>query len=519
MHFLKKILKYKINFTLSFTVLLAFLLIVNFLSYQFYKTWDLTQNKDYSISKATKKILSNLDDIVTIKVYFSKNLPSRYVNLKQEVSDVLNEYVNYSHGKIVYQFIDPKEDGSDELIKELMILGIPKLQFNVLEKDKYQVVQGYLGMGIYYKDKKEAIPVVDNTDNLEYELTSAIKKAISKKTITIGWASGNDELDIENEAHIAYKKLSELYQVRIVNLSNLEKIPEDISSLIVAGPKKKFNKKEKYLLDQFLLRGKSIFFLVDGVVVDNHLLAKKNDFDLQKLFNNYGIQFNKDLVLDSSNAMASFTQGYVTYMTNYPFWPKINQFGFDKNNPAVSKLESLILPWVSNVSILENKKINKNKYSELVKTTNRAWLMQNSFDLNPHQNFIVNSQNQYSLAVFESGHFESYFKDKNKPIKNNKVKFIKSTDNGKLVIVGDSDFIKDNFVNRFRDNLLFFQNITDYLNLDQDLINIRSRGITNRPIKELSESNKLIIRYVNIFGISILIILFGIARYVMRKRN
>jgi ABC-type uncharacterized transport system involved in gliding motility auxiliary subunit len=221
---------------------------------------------------------------------------------------------------------------------------------------------------------------------------------------------------------------------------------------------------------------------------------------------NYGIKLNHDLVLDVSSAMASFTQGFITFSTNYPFWPKILKQGFDQDNVSVAKLESIVLPWVSSLEVIEEI-ISENNVSYLVRTTPKAWVQADNFSLNPQQMFVpTRNTGQRNLAVSISGRFNSAYGDG-------------STDTGRLIVVGDSDFMTDGFVQRNPDNLIFFQNLVDSLSLDEDLINIRSKGITDRPIKELSNIAKAGIRYSNIFGLTLVVVAFGLIRYFIRRRS
>ena len=211
--------------------------------------------------------------------------------------------------------------------------------------------------------------------------------------------------------------------------------------------------------------------------------------------------------MDVSNSIASFTQGLFTFSTNYPFWPKVVKDGFDQENAAVAKLESLVLPWASSLEILTDKINENNKISYLARTTDRAWSQDDNFNLNPQQMFAPsNGQRQLTLAVSVFGKFNSVYNDS-------------KTGAGRLIVVGDSDFVKDNFVRNNPNNLIFFQNLVDSLSLDEDLINIRSKGITDRPIKELSDGEKAAIRYLNIFGLTVAVVLFGMLRYYMRRRS
>ncbi len=499
----KKLLKNS-NFALTVVIVIGILAVVNFFSYQLFFRWDLTENNDYSISKTSKKTVGNLDDIVNIKVYFSENLPARYITLRQEVGDILDEYANYSNGNIRVEFIDPADD--EDLKRELAMKGIPELQFNVLEKDKYQIVRGYLGMAVQYGGDTEAIPVVQDTRDLEYQVTLAIKKVTGQINAVVGFVSGDSTLDIQDEISDAYRKVSRLYQTRQVDLT-AGAVPADINTLVIAGPEERFSEEELKAIDAFLTRGGSLLVLADGVKVGDGLMATPNDTGLGGLLENYGVRLNNDLVLDVSSAMASFNQGFITFSTNYPFWVKVLKQGFDRENASVAKLESAIFPWVSSIDTLPDKIGEGNNVAYLARTTDRAWTQTENFNLNPQQMFFpTGNAGQRNLAVLVSGKFNSAYGQG-------------STEFGRLIVVGDSDFMTDGFIRRNPDNLILFQNLVDILSLDEDLINIRSQGVTERPIKELSDGAKAAIRYGNIFGLTLIVVAFGLIRYYIRRRN
>jgi gliding-associated putative ABC transporter substrate-binding component GldG len=502
---LNKKIKQKANFGITVIIIIGIIAVINFFSYQIFYRGDLTQNKDYSISKASKQVAGKLDDMVNIKVYFSENLPSQYINLRQEAGDILDGYAAYSNGKIRVEFIDPGDN--EEMKSELYMLGIPELQFNVLEKDKYQVVKGYLGMAVQYGGKTEAIPVVENTDNFEYQVTLAIKKVTSGKMAVIGFVTSNGTAGIDNEISLAYQKLRELYEARQVDLAKEKEIPDDIDALIIVGPKEKFSEDRLKAIDAFLMKGRSVLILADGVKVEEGLIASVNDTGLNNLLEKYGVKINNDLALDAASGIVSFTQGYITFSTNYPFWPKVSQQGFDRENSATAELESLVLPWASTLEVATDKIDKAGKISYLASTTDKAWRQKDNFDLNPQQNFVPSEEKGiFNLAVAISGKFLSAYDNG-------------ETDNGRLIVVGDSDFIKDAFLRSAPDNLVFFQNIVDSLSLDEDLINIRSKGVSDRPLKELSDGAKAAIRYLNIFGLTIVAVAFGMIRYYIRRRS
>ncbi len=494
----------KIDASISVLFIVGILILLNFFSYKIFHRFDLTQNKDYSISPVTKEILHNLDDIVIIKAYFSKNLPSQFVSLRQDVGDILDEYINYSNGKIKVEFIDPADD--KETKRDLYLKGIPELQFNVFEKDKTQVVRGYMGILIQYGDRTEAIPVVKNTKNLEYDITIAIKKVVNNENIAIGILGDKESINLSKAAQNTYNNLNKIYDVSTIDLENVKEIPSNLNTLIIAGPKEEFSEDDLKKIDDFFMNGKSLLVLLDGVINEKGLVAKINKTNLDKLLESYGVKLNQNLVLDVISGKAPFSQGFIPFFIEYPFWPKVISSGFDRNNPIVSQLESVIFPWVSSIDILSDKIAKDNYISYLAKSSEKSWVQSDNFNLNPQQRFISGKQGQRTLAILIKGKFKSYYSDK-------------ETDSARLAVVGDSDFVKEGIIGEPNDNSIFFQNLVDGLSMDASLISIRSKGITDRPIKELSYTQKMLIRYLNIFGLTIIVILFGLLRYYLRRKS
>lgn len=484
-------------------IVIGLLAVLNFFSYNIFYRFDLTQNKDYSLSKASRRAAADLKDIVNVKAYFSADLPPQFLNLRREVGDILDEYVNYSGGQIKVEFIDPKADETTR--QELYAAGIPELQFNALEKDKFQVINGYLGLLIKYGEKSQAIPVIQETKDLEYQITSALKKLTGVKLPNIGFWQGNGAANTTEEVSAAYKKLSEIYNVSLVNYAADKKIPAELDTLIIIGPKEKFSEAELKAMDGFLTGGGSLVILADGVKVEQGLLADKNETGLNKILESYGLKLNENLVLDVNNGLASFNQGFVTFSINYPYWPKVIKPGFDQNNPAVAGLESLVLPWASTIDVSLDKTKNP-AVSYLAATSDRAITVADNFKLEPQAQINGGVRGKFNLAVSLSGRFSSSFNQA-------------SPKDGRLILAGDSDFIRDNFLRNYPDNLVFFQNIIDGLSLGSDLISIRAKGVLERPLKEISEPAKTAVRYGNIFGLTALVMLFGLIRYYLRKKT
>lgn len=505
----KKIKKSDLSITVI--LLIGILIVVNFFSYQIFHRWDLTDGKEFSISKASKKTVSELSDVVTIKAYFSENLPSQFIGVRQNVKDILDEYQAFSNGRLRVEFIDPAND--DSLKRELMTIGIPQLTFEVYEKDKTQLVNGYMGIAISYGGKTEAIPAVkQSTGDLEYQLTTVIKKITAETIASIGFLTSHGTADLESAIKLANTELAEIYTISNVELAEKDpKIPENINTLIIVGAKENFSEEQFKAINKFMLHGGSLLVLFDGVNIGQGLTASENTSNLPELLKKYGVTVNKDLVADSRSGMASFSQGFFTFSSNYSFWPKVVGEGFAKDHSAVSSLENVIFPWVSSIDI-DAGKIDEGEFKALAFTTPKAWLIKNNFDVTPNNaNTVKGTQDEYTLAVAVNGLLPNAYPEDKEDASD---KF-----NGRLVVVGDSDFVNDNFVRNTPDNLVMFQNLVDSLSLDEDLINIRSKGVSSRPIKELTDGARVAIRYANIFGITILVIAFGLLRYYLRRRS
>ncbi|MFQ6043638.1 MAG: hypothetical protein ACE5PV_22520, partial [Candidatus Poribacteria bacterium] len=229
----------------------------------------------------------------------------------------------------------------------------------------------------------------------------------------------------------------------------------------------------------------------------------------------------------------------VSYSLPYPYWPKIIKQNFSQKSAITNQLESLVLPWTSSVEIVASEEGGV-KAEELVKSTEHAWTVQGRYDLNPQQRFYQtpSERKSYPLAVELSGKFKSFYAGKEIPkVENDDKKKSSSSENEserktveesketKIIVVGNSNFIANNILGglggrQAEANMIFFQNLVDWLTLGEELINIRSRGVTDRPLKEnLSEATKSFIKFSCTLGVPIVIVIFAFVRFYMRKRT
>jgi ABC-type uncharacterized transport system involved in gliding motility auxiliary subunit len=207
-------------------------------------------------------------------------------------------------------------------------------------------------------------------------------------------------------------------------------------------------------------------------------------------------------VLDHSNAHASFRTGFALFTVPYPFWPKVRNF--DAGHPIVSRLESVVLPWSAPLEIIEREGV---KAVELAKTTKYGWIEEAPFNLNPQRMFFRRKEGeQKTLAIALSGKFKSPYEEK-------------MSEETQLVVIGNSNFISNNFLRQFRFNQVFFMNAVDWLTLGDKLIGIRSRGVIDRPLKEITEREKSLIRFMNAFGVPFFVVMFGLFRFYLKRKT
>ena len=534
--------KYSIKSSFVIILIIAAIVAANFIFSKYFVRFDLTEDKQYVISDVSKELVKNLQEPVAIKVYFSTKLPPQLLAVTQQVKDILDEYRLNSGGKVSIDYLDPADNPETE--QEAISKGVQEVQFNFFEKDKVQVQKGYLGIVFSSGDKSETIPVVQDVASIEYDITSALKKLLADEIKTVGFLTGHQEhgfatffVEQQEGKRDDYVTLNQVlrqtYQVTTVDISAGQPIT-DVDTLIVAGPQEALSQRELFEIDQFIMNGGKVVFLVDRVNILGSLLAIPLSTGLEDLLANYGVTVKDNLVLDQINEVAAFTAGGLQYMLEYPYFVKLIRDNFDLENPIVAKLESIVLTWASSLEPVEQEGIET---TVLVKTSDRANTTTGPYQLAPDQIPQIAESGRQNMVILAAGQFQSYFKDKKIPpveksdevgetqtlraLPDDKDREIKTVadEYNQIIVVGDSDFLGDDAIKRWPANLAFFLNAVDYLTLDPDLITIRSKTITERPIKDLSSSLKLTVKVFGIFLPSVLFVLYGILRIWLRKKT
>ena len=521
------------------TVLAVFvlgsLILLNILGLRYFYRLDLTHDQRFTLGEATVETLTELQDPVTVRAFFTADLPPPFSTHARYVRDLLEEYHALSDGQLRFEFIDPvsaetaedkdkKKDVKRDIFgravrestsveQEMQTLGIPAVQVQVNEDDKLEVKRAYMGIAIQYQDQTEVIPMVQSTEGLEYDLTTLVRKLTREKTPRVGLLVGHESPDPREKLSQAVGLLSQLYELVPVDLSTEASLPEDLDALLVIGPATPLSEDEQRAIDGFVARGGSIAFLLDAVVADMQTFeATEADHGLGALLETYGVTIEPGLVIDAESATVSVQQqrGFmrIAQPVRYPLVPQPQTL--DADHPLTRGLSQVVFPFVSPLTVREGTP----GAEVLVETSEKSWVQAPPHNLVPVQEWSGLSPDDaepraivVALSETPKRHFEPGPDEE-------------PADGGepaRVVVIGGSALIQNQFFSAGNQALVL--NLMDWLVLDEALLAIRARGLAPAPLEELDEGQRATLRYANVIGLPLLFILFGIARWRMRERR
>ena len=380
---------------------------------------DLTENRLYTLSNGTKKILNKLDTDVVIRFYFSKDNASVPVPLRtyaQEVQDLLEEYQQFSHGRIKVVKLDPKPDSDAEDSANLD--GIEGQEVNLTDKV-------YLGIAVSCLDAKATIPYLspDRQTLLEYDLSRAISSVANPKKVAIGVISalpvtGRQATPMMMQQRqqptppwMFLTELKETYAVRDIPMTT-DNIDEDISVLVVIHPQG-ISDQAQYAIDQFLLRGGKMVALLDpysfvqAQTAGPYGGAAGYDSTLAKLLPAWGIQFSETKVL-SDPAFATQVQRDNDVQSD-PTILSITSEGINKQDALGAAINDLLLPFAG---VFTGKPADGLKEDVLIKSTNQAGLVDTAIlqaGADAARRESKGDNTSYPIAIRLSGKFKTAF--------------------------------------------------------------------------------------------------------------
>lgn len=480
------------------------LVVVNMISSKLYFRLDFTEDQRYTLSKATNEILTSLDDVITVKAYFSEDLPTQLISNKQDFEDLLLEYENRSGGNIVYEFISPNE--SEELETEAQQSGIQPIIINVSEKDQVQQLKAYMGAVLMMGDQKEIIPVVQPGVDMEYGLTTSIKKLSVTDKPKVALLQGHGEPSVQEVAQLA-QQLSVLYDVETIDLNEKTEVPAYVRTLAIINPSDTISAMEFSRIDDFMSKGGAVFVAYSNMNGDlqSGRLSKGNDIGLEGWLRGKEVALGNQFVIDAQSGSVTVQQnnGVFTYRSQikFPYFPMVNDF---PEHPTTNGLETLMLPFVSAVNYTGND--TTVSYSPLMLTSEMSGLAPTPSGVDIEKRWNQNDfrEGTQTLAVALEG-------------------ALVGNQSSKLIVVSNGQFvINGNPPQQIsEDNVNFASNSIDWLSDDTGLIDLRTKGITNRPLETIEDGSREMLKYGNVVIPIVLVLIYAFVRKqrYMRKKQ
>lgn len=548
----------------QFLLLLLVIISLNAAGKFLFWRYDLTTEKRFTLSSTTKEKLKQLKDIVYIKVYLTGDLPAGFQRLSSATRDMLMEMKSYAGQNLEFDFIDPSaladSKQRNELYNQLADKGLQPT--NISERNAEGTSERILFPGaiLNYLSKEQPLLLLKdrmgasaeemvNTSiqNLEYEIINAISKISTRKPATIGILHGQGELDKPYLADF-YKSVSASYPTHYVQIKNQLNALKDYDCLVIAKPDSAFDEKDKFIIDQFIMRGGKVLWLLDMMSADMDSLARKNEFiaipkelNLDDMLFRYGVRLNKDLVMDLQSVPIPILTGYVgnrpqNSLLPWFYYPLVTP---TSKHPIVNNLNAIRFAFAGSIDTIVSAHINKtillqsSRYCKTVQSPAVVDLniLRKEPDEKEYRNPPVN------LAILLEGSFRSNFA--------NRIPYQIATDStigfkaeGKptsMIVISDGDVIRndykrssntvyplglDRYTGQFYGNKNLLLNCIDYLCDNSGLMTLRAKEFKLRLLdKTRFNPDKKMLQIVNVALPVLLIILFAMIKLLMRKKK
>jgi gliding-associated putative ABC transporter substrate-binding component GldG len=524
--------------------ILGSLVAINIIGIKLFARLDLTHDGEFTLSRATKSMLRDLKDPVTVRAYFTKEMPAQLSSNARYVQDLLEEYYSAAHGNFRYEFINPEAEETDEdkekrketktdifgrqvreptsIERELQQLGIQPMTVQVNEGDKLEVKRVYMGLAVKHGDKSESIPVVRGTAGLEYDLTTMIRKMTRERTPKVAVLSSLEGQELQQAYGRMLSVLGAMYQMSPVNIATATEVPTDVDALVVLGPRAPVSEPLKRSIDAFVTSGRSVAFLIDAAKIDLQTAqAEEIDSGLRDMLTGYGVTIGDGLVLDAQCATLNITQQRgimrIQQPVKYPFMPLPE--GLDANHPLTRGLAQVAFPFVSplTLTVPEGGAV---KGEVLVKSSLESFVQKSPYNLDPFQRWTADGladKGVKSLVVALTGPVKSFFGNVPENA-GGEAKPDAAGPSARLLVVGGSMFVSDQFMAKTSETFLL--NLMDWMVLDEDLLAVRSRGLSAAPLKaDLSDGVRNGVKYANIVGVPLAFVAFGLVRWRLREKR
>jgi ABC-2 type transport system permease protein len=548
------------------------LLLTNYLSSYYFARIDLTTEKRYTLSSITKSTLKKLNQNIYVTIFLKGKLPSGFKRLQIQTAEMLEEFSAFSRN--IYFKIENPLNGKNpkeqkQIINDFSKKGIAatNLKVKTTEGLKQQIIfpsgiitNGEKELAIELLDTQIGVPpevVLNNSiQSLEFKLIKAIKKLTEKNEQKIAIIKGHGELNFPYLVNIAID-LDKNYQLSEIEIkgklssllrNNSNIIEPLVDVIIIPKPIHPFNEMDKYVIDQYLMYGGNILWLIDPVNANLGNLQNKEtslvfplNLNIDDQLFTYGVRINTDLIMDLNALPIPLRTGEIggqAQITFFPwnYYPIIHPLS---QHPIVRNLNAIKTEFISSIDTISNQNVCKtillksSKKTRLIKTPNTISFNSVLKKMDPQ---LFNG-GEKTIAVLLEGKFKSVYKNRIPPVKASIPNFKNKNKSkpSKMIIISDGDIIKnqlhnsnkkplplgyDQFTNQTFGNKEFILNSISYLSGDTDLINLRSREIKLRLLDKTKINNerKFWVLLNTILPI-LVIIIFSICYFFIRKRK
>jgi gliding-associated putative ABC transporter substrate-binding component GldG len=547
---------------LFFAAVLGGLLLFNFIAQRVFFRLDLTEEKRYTMSPATKALLRDLKQPVTITVYLTGDFPPAFRRLEQGVRETLTEFQVYGGANLNYIFIDPSaastEAARNQFYATLFKKGLKPTNLGATENGKRveKIIFPYAVVSVGGQDRNvlllrgnQAAPadvrLNQSIEGLEYELASTIRTLTPSLRKRIGVVEGHGELT-NVQAGDMLGSWQQQYDVFRVTLSKVKDLSA-LDAVVIAQPKTPYSEDEKFKLDQFIHQGGRALFFVDALRVDldsvsrnGVALATPYDLNLDDLFFKYGLRLNQNLLLDLNSGripLVTGTEGNQPKIEPMPWqlYPLINKFSA---HPITRNLDAVYLKFTGSLDTVKATGIRKTALLTTSRYTRAlpAPVPINFNDARLEPNPKLYQKGFQPVGYLLEGQFPSLFANRARPgtLQFQPEKSLNAKPS-KIVVLADGDFIRseidpktgnpfrlgfDRLANTEFANRELVLNATDYLLDETGLIAVRGKQITLRPLDKvkLAEQRRRW-QLLNLGAPLVLLGLFGAVRAWRRKRR
>lgn len=543
---------------------LLLLLVINYIAQQWHSRIDLTQDKRYTLSETTRKTLSQIQQPLVIDVLLKGNIPTEFKKLQTEAIQLLEEYTA-ANDHLIVNFVNPLEDepNADAAIQNLINNGLQPLQIAQTEAGKSSVE--YIFPWAVISDGKRVekvrlfIDKLGTTDQervqnsvqrLEYNLTDALHKFTVKKQKKIAILRSNGTLE-DVYLYDFLKTAREYYFIAPFTLdsvaTNAEKTLKDLEKfdlLLVAKPTSPFSDEQKQVIDQYIMNGGRVLWLIDQVNVSLEDMYKTGgvtmamplDLNLTDMFFQYGFRLNYTLINDLyfSEIVVATGDGSQSRYMNIPW--VYNPMVLSSNNHLInSNLDAVRLQFANGIDTLKNgvKKtvlLSSSPFSKADGTPREI-----SLRIDPKaMNKELYKKGNIPLAVLLEGEFKSMYKDRVRPLELKENATLSRPT--KMIVVSDGDIIKNDFdsqhkmplelgfdrwTSKYYDNKAFLQNAMNYLLDDTEFLTLRNKKVQLAFLdkEKVAESARTWQIKVFLYPLLVLVIVMLLSGYFYRRKN